>query len=248
MHEKPQKGNPHQLTVDQHCFPRACIARFCDDDGTVAVKTTSDQGIVRRKPTAKIFCAKRAWDQKAETGFMQAVERNYHSLAERICTYGERALSEEDSETITAMYCLWCIRSMHRNSPIADQVIKGVLGLAAEVTKDNMEELEAAGIFSVRPDMTIPGRQLAGITILRNLDLARDKLKGTRWLILESTSDEFVAPDQALARMILPLSPILCFVHECETAILNGGLNVNGINQLMINQSLEYYFGRSLQG
>jgi hypothetical protein len=46
--------------------------------------------------------------------------------------------------------------------------------------------------------------------------------------------------------MILPLSPSLCFVHESEMVILRGGLSVSGINQLMIAQSSEYYFGRYL--
>jgi len=245
VHEKPQKGNPHQLTVDQHCFPKSCIARFCDEDGTVAVKILSNQELVRRKPTAKIFCAKRAWDQKAETGFMQVIERDYHSLAQRISTNGDRTISDEDSEAISAMYCLWCIRSHHRNSPVEDQSIEGAQGLAVEMTKDNMEELEANGIFSVRPDMSIPGRQLAGVNILMNLDTERAKLKSTKWLLMKSDAVEFVAPDQSLGRMVLPLSPTLCFVHESETA-LNGELSVDEVNQLIVAESSEYYFGRSL--
>jgi len=37
-YKKPQKGNPHQLTVKQHCFPARSIARFADSEGCVEVK------------------------------------------------------------------------------------------------------------------------------------------------------------------------------------------------------------------
>ena len=63
---------------------------------------------------------------------------------------------------------------------------------------------------------------------------------------MESTSVEFVVPDQSLARMVLPLSPTLCFVHESETEILNGLYNVVRLNQLLIDESSAYYFGRTL--
>ena len=37
MKKKPQKGNPHELTVKQHCFPRRSIERFANKDGIVNV-------------------------------------------------------------------------------------------------------------------------------------------------------------------------------------------------------------------
>jgi hypothetical protein len=35
--ERPQKGNPHRLAIDQHTFPSKSIARFADSDGTVQI-------------------------------------------------------------------------------------------------------------------------------------------------------------------------------------------------------------------
>jgi hypothetical protein len=177
---------------------------------------------------------------------MQTIERECKRLAERISTNDGRTISDDDSETITAMYCLWSIRSHHRNSPLQDQFIEGVSVLDSEMSKDDMEKLEVSGISSIRPDISIPGRPLAGATIIRNLSAERYRLKGTKWLLLESYSDEFIVPDQSLSRMILPLSPTLCFVYESEVAVLHGDLNVFDVNQLIIVQSLEYYFGRNL--
>jgi hypothetical protein len=34
---KPQKGNPHGFTINQHVFPLASIARFSNGDGRVSL-------------------------------------------------------------------------------------------------------------------------------------------------------------------------------------------------------------------
>jgi hypothetical protein len=31
---KPQKGNPHKLTIGQNIFPKACISYFIGENGT----------------------------------------------------------------------------------------------------------------------------------------------------------------------------------------------------------------------
>ena len=73
-YEKTQKGNPYQLTVCQHTFPAASIARFADTTGCVEVYLIKQNKVVRLKPDDKLFCAKRVWDQRAESGFMKEIE------------------------------------------------------------------------------------------------------------------------------------------------------------------------------
>ena len=36
-YEKTEKGNPHNLTINQHCFPSRSIERFSNNDGCVEV-------------------------------------------------------------------------------------------------------------------------------------------------------------------------------------------------------------------
>lgn len=40
---KPQKGNPHKLTIDQHIFPKASISRFTGENGRVQVRRKSGE-------------------------------------------------------------------------------------------------------------------------------------------------------------------------------------------------------------
>ena len=110
-HKKTQKGNPHQLTVWQHCFPKRSIDRFANEDGKVYVHLIRDAKIVSLSPANHIFCVRRIWDQRAESGFMKKIEDAYQELADRIAA-GRliRRLSHREREIVTDMYALWNIR------------------------------------------------------------------------------------------------------------------------------------------
>jgi hypothetical protein len=76
--ERPQKKNRRFLTVNQHVFPLACIARFTDADGRVSLHDLTRSVERRAKPDDDIFCAKRAWDQRTERG-MKKTEDEFQS-------------------------------------------------------------------------------------------------------------------------------------------------------------------------
>ena len=156
-YEVPQQGNPHQLTVNQHCFPITAIRRFCDISGTVAV-IRRGKSPFRAPPDAEIFCAKRVWDQRTESRFMTAIERRYQQLADKIVATLGSSLTEEDCETVTSMYVLWTLRSHYRHQPIPDQRPNGILDVAQHLTTDDQEYLEKNGINYTRSNLTIPGR------------------------------------------------------------------------------------------
>ncbi|MDO8065442.1 hypothetical protein [Janthinobacterium sp. SUN206] len=83
---KSQKGNPHKLTIDQHIFPKACIARFIGENGTVQVRRKNGEQDLWLVPGSSYFCARRLWDQKAEAFFMKAIEDRYQEVARSIVT------------------------------------------------------------------------------------------------------------------------------------------------------------------
>ena len=83
-YEPTQKGNPHRLTVKQHTFPKTSIARFAGQKGNVELFLKSLDRVIQAKPSNEIFCAERAWDQQAESGFMKKVEDDFQALAGRI--------------------------------------------------------------------------------------------------------------------------------------------------------------------
>ena len=108
---KTQKGNPHQLTLRQHCFPKRSIDRFTNEDGKVDVHLIRATKTVLLNSDNGIICAHRIWDERAESGFMKEIEDAYQDLADRVA-YGRliRRFSAKEQQIVTNMYLLWNIR------------------------------------------------------------------------------------------------------------------------------------------
>ena len=161
MKKNPQKGNPHGLTVKQHCFPRRSIERFANPEGIVNVWLNDQAKSIPVRPEDRIFCAHWVWDQRAESGFMREVEGAYQALAEEIAQGRVvRRLRPEENDVVTEMYSLWWIRSKWRFRPLDDQPLKGVIGLQHEFSRDERERLEKSGVSVVRPDLKLEGRHV----------------------------------------------------------------------------------------
>ena len=242
-YEKTQKGNPHRLTKKQHCFPMRSIERFVCSDGRVDVQ----RGVknCRLKPDNWIFCAQRAWDQRAESGFMKEIEDVYQELAEEIVDGVVSKLSEAGQAIITDMYALWNIRWYRSKKPVGDQQTKGAIDLEFECSLDDEELLEKRGITAIRSDRTISGRNLTGINIQQNLYEIRTQMQDAHWGILKSNKGEFVVPDNSSSSLMLPVAPQICLFSQSENDEINED-ELAEINAQSICDSMEYYFARDL--
>lgn len=243
--EKPQKGNPHGLTVMQHAFPRASIARFADADGRVAVSYIPAKKQLRLAPEDQLFCAKRAWDQRAEQGFMKSIEDAFQSLAEAILDGRVTQIGHFEKPVVNDFFALWNIRAHRRSQPIADQPINGIVALERELTKDQQELLEKHHIGFIRPDLMIPGRQLAGINIQMNLDMVRGQLADAQWGILRASEGEFIVPDNFSNARIVPVTPTTCLFSQSNNDVVSRA-EVAEINRLAVSSSTDYFFAKDL--
>ena len=207
-YEKTQRGNPRQLTIKQHCFPKKSIERFANSDGRVHVHLIEHDKTEFLKPDEYIFCARRTWDQRAESGYMREIEDKYQEFAEKLAA-GKivRRLNSREKNVVTDMYLLWNCRWHWNKCPLEDQEVKDVLSVAHEYSKDDQELLEKNSATVIKPDRTISGRHLTGYKIQQNIINERKHLCGCSWGILKSREAEFVVPDTAAHRIILPVTP-----------------------------------------
>src|SRR4051794_14911880 len=116
-YEEPQRGNAHRLTVNQHVFPAASIARFAGDDGRVALYDLKRRTSWRPPPDNQVFCARRVWDQRAEAGYMRAIEHAFQALAERVIADSSAELAPEDDSAASRFFALWRSRAVYRSAP-----------------------------------------------------------------------------------------------------------------------------------
>ena len=245
-YKKTQKGNPHRLTVMQHCFPKRSIERFTNDKGVVCVHILKTEKTVSLRPDDPIFCARRTWDERAESGFMKEIEDTFQDLADRVAS-GKvvRHLSIAERQIVTDMFALWNIRCLWKNRPLQDEKIIGALGTTRNLSLDDQELLEKNHITPIRPDASMDGRHFTGVKIQQNLFHVRETMKDAHWGILKSRGDEFVVPDSCENRVHLPLTPHLCFANIVGYRVLDS-TELREMNAQSICTSKEYYFARNL--
>ena len=246
-YEKPQPGNPHQLTVNQHCFPRASIARFAGHDDRVDVRLMEHSKTIRAKPEDPVFCARRAWDQKAESGFMLEVESRYQDLAHEIASGRlRRRLEPDEQSVVTDMYGLWNIRWRYSSQPVPDQQLEGVVALAHEYSKDDREQLEKHGVTAVKPDFSIPGRHFTGVHAHRNLAAVREEMQHVQWGIVKSRQGQFVVGDNSSNAHLLPVTPDRCLIDQPGYRTIQPA-DLSRLNRLAVETSTRHYFARSFE-
>jgi hypothetical protein len=149
-HEKPQKKNRRLLTVRQHVFPAKSIARFADVGGQVSL-----QDLVRgkerpAKPDDAIFCARRAWDQRAER-YMKKIEDEFQILAAKVIEGVLTEIGEAENGVFNRFYALWYFRARRRTLPEQEIGLDGVTG-GGGLNRDQEENLEIQGYTFVQTE------------------------------------------------------------------------------------------------
>lgn len=145
-YERPQRGNPQELTINQHVFSFRSFARFVDSDGRIAVRRPPDASEeLRVAPDAALFCAMRVWDHGAESGFMKEIEDRFQGVAEQIVGV-RQSLADDQHMIVTEFFALWAARAHLKANRTADAPIAGIEGKQVRHTPDDQELLEKNGI------------------------------------------------------------------------------------------------------
>jgi hypothetical protein len=169
-HEEPQRGHPNRLTINQHVFPAASIARFADNSGRVCVTDKRRPLIRRAKPKDAIFCAKRAWDQRAEAGYMRTIEDEFQKLASEIIGGTVTEIGPREKGIIDRFWALWFVRARNQGLGVGEVQLRGVTGPGRRLSRDQEEKLEANGCLCLREGGKLPARQLNGLRTQSTID------------------------------------------------------------------------------
>jgi hypothetical protein len=241
MNDQPvQKGNPHQLVVRQHIFPKRSIERYCDKSGTVAILRFPDLKQLRVKPKNPVFCVERLWDERAEKGYGKQIEDEYQAVVERVLQ-GTNTDPVYDAQILTEFYCLWHIRHHWSKFKIEDKDLGGTSERL--LTTDDQERLEKAHIVYPTNSGKLPSRILRGLCMQSNLDAVVKKMAGIEWGILSTSEEEFLVPDNFSEIEIIPVSPKLCFAAGYKSQEI-GKISVSHINSLAVASAKKYVFAR----
>lgn len=240
--ERTRPRNPNSLTVNQHVFPSKSIERFTDQRGRVSVHELHRAAVICAKPDNAIFCARRAWDERAETGYMKRTEDDFQRTVGPIVDGKAQTLASELKAAIDRMYALWYMRSRHRDLESQEIQLNGIAGY--DLTKEQEENLEKNGYMFARKGGRMPARQLNGVELQLRIDNYALALAAsvTRWGVISAQSGEFIVPDVP-SHGIIPLTPRLALVNSAPDGMIIER-NVAEINRSMRATSRDYFFAR----
>ncbi|XXY50119.1 hypothetical protein WME91_03080 [Sorangium sp. So ce269] len=238
--EKPQKGNPHQLTVKQHVHTAHAISQFEGTDGCVDVKLLSSGKTIRVACGNAVFCANRVWDERAEKGYMQAVEHAFHAELARAEIAGRAA---RNHAAISRYHLLWGLRHFYTKNSISDITLTDVSG--SGLSKEQEEILEAKWGGFVRSGGVSPARFNISLKIQQRLDMHMSAYAGREWGLLRAAAGQFLVADCYGELAVLPISPTLCFCGDAPDRAIEQG-EVAAINRASMDAATAFYFGRDL--
>ena len=127
------------------------------------------------KPDDDIFCARRAWDQRAERSYMKRIEDEFQILASTVIEGLLSEIGEAEKGVVDHFYALWHMRARHRTLPSQEIKLPGVTG-GGGLTRDQEENLEINGYSFMRPDGKFVARQVNGIQLQMLLGLLRRRV------------------------------------------------------------------------
>ena len=239
--EKTRRGNPNQLVCKQHVFPVRSIQRFAGADNRVAVRDLTSGRDRRAKPQDRVFCADRAWDQRAEAGYMKEIEDNFQVVADAIIN-GQSAISTPDQrQAVERMFALWYMRGRYRALDAQEVGLHPTTGDSH--TKEEEENLEAKGYLFARTGGRMPARQFNGLQLQRRIDDYSSALSAIeRWGIVTPQAGEFLVADVP-THTILPLAPKLALVGPAADGMITEE-NLALLNRAIRADSRRYLFAR----
>lgn len=240
---KPQKKNPHRFTIRQHVFPSASIARFVKSNGRVSLFDIETNKLREAKSNDALFCAKRAWDHRAETQFMKQIEDDFQTVAEKIIGGTLTTFDDNDKHAVNLFYALWYVRSRQRSLTTVEIQAKGLLG--SSLTPEQEENLEKNGYAFAREGGRFMSHQLNGIRIqVATGAFARQFLSASNWGIINSQNGEFIIPDVP-SYYVIPILPTLCLMNPSPSGTMTEQ-NVAEINRSVRAASQRYFFAHDL--
>lgn len=243
--EPTQPGNPHKLTKNQHVFPFVSIRRFEQSHaGVTAVLLREKTRLSNLRADNKLFCANRVWDQRAESGYMAQIEREFQFVANRLIASDYSWLNLKQS-AITAFYALWELRAHYRRNPEPAVSVEGVHSRNL-LTKDTKEFLEAHHTAYIDENHLLPSRQLTGMRIQFSIDSIVMSLAEVNWRPCWATPDagEFLVPDRPVG-LHIPITPTLTLLGRSDIDVARPGV-LRAINLHALAGSDRFVFARNL--
>lgn len=210
--------NPYQLTKNQHIHSKHAIGLFNNEHKKVEVFDLASGGITQKRAGDSFFCGMRLWDERAEKGYMAAIENKFHNEIDNL-----RPVTKRNHRAITEYFFLWKFRHMALSFKKENINLAGVSG--DDLTHDEEEILEKKHTVFVQEDSSVPYHMYNGLHIQVSIDKAMYQFENLRWGLWKAKRGEFILADSYYKLDELcgffPISPTLAFAASMQDGMIN---------------------------
>ena len=234
-YEDTTKGNPYKLTKYQHIQSAHSISKFYNDLGKIELYDLKKCEKRNLTKTAKVFCAKRIWDQNAESGFMVKIEKEYHSELDKLNNFEKR-----NHISITKYYLLWQYRfifSFKKNDDIKLNNISG-----DNFSKLKEEEIESYGAAFTKKDGYISSRFINGVQIQAAIMNKMQALRNITWGLIRLKKHQFLVSDNYVDHLYFPINPEMAYMANIQNCYISEN-DLRKLNKMSLKLAKNYYFG-----
>jgi hypothetical protein len=214
----------------------ATLVRFAGPDGLVEVHLR-DGRIERVSTNNQLFSVERLWDQRAEAGYMKAIEDDFQALVDALEAKRLGPLSPLEHRIVTRFWSLWRWRNHSIDFPATPQHLVGIS--PDKLSIDQREILESKWVSFISGDGTLPARMLVGMQIQTLIDRDETQCGNKHWGILRACEPHLILPDRPGILMSIPASPRLLLAADNPDDDLNPS-EVRRANAVAIQLSRHY--------
>jgi Protein of unknown function (DUF4238) len=195
-----------------------------------------------------MFCAMRAWDTPAERRF-KSIEDEFQGLAEEVISGSTISIGKVDKYKVDRFFGLWKWRAHFRNDEMQDIQLSAVTGTEhEEMTRDDEERLEKAGVLSLRKGGKIAAHRWNGLRIDTAINHELLQLSPIRWTVVRASAGQFLVPDFPTI-LYIPLHPTLSLCGSVQVWNENASIArdcVININRQVVAECRDYFFAKNL--
>jgi hypothetical protein len=262
-HEKPlvekepngeSINNPNKITINQHVIPAKHLLEWSKDGKSITIHEVCTGKKDKRSVSDTRFCVMRLWDQWTESVMLKSNEDNYQKQIDLI----KRGQGFTNIDHVTGYYILLCVRICVANKERRPNYPSMMTNLSLESTKAELEENElemmnsGSCVHFVKSTADNQSQDMAREVVKLSMSQAFtqwcQKLKGSNWIIINSTQEDFVLSDAIYNNFlsgvhILPINPKQVLMTESTYRDLtsNNSLSDLYINNLMRKNAVNYY-------
>jgi hypothetical protein len=223
-------------------LPLKSIARFANNKGVASLHDKIRNIDRPAKPNDRIFCARHAWDKRAETGYMKRIENAFQDVAKTIIAGQVSQISNTQNRAVTEFYALWHMRARYKYLDSYETQARGIGG--PKRTQQQEDILENEGVLFARKGGKILTRQINGLRLQFRIRDADQRLSVAQWGIIRAQEGQFVVPDVP-SHTIIPLTPTVGLCTGGQSGEITKD-NLSEINHAFRGASHEYFFAQDL--